>query len=104
MPKYYRAGQIHAAIRYRDVKQLSTDLERSKNSLMLAFQILAFQTQVRIMGATQDISTQYLLWQLRQSEELAQIRSELAVLRDQRKAIPPASKLPKTDDDERHSY
>jgi hypothetical protein len=60
--KYWGAAKVYAALKYQEIKRLSADLEHSKSSMMLAFQLLAFKTQVRMMGATHDMSTICLLW------------------------------------------
>ncbi len=59
--KYNAAGRVYSALKFRDVVLLCADLERSKNSLMVAFQVLDHRTQVRAMGASRDTAMQHSL-------------------------------------------
>lgn len=81
------AGRLYAAMKLNDVKELCTDLERSKNSLMLAFQVFNHRTQVKIMDASRDVAMQTSLAVLKHGEAIAQIHSGTALLL-QRRQLP----------------
>ncbi|KAK3686920.1 hypothetical protein LTR37_019318 [Vermiconidia calcicola] len=67
MRRFSVGGRIYSALKSREVNQLCTDLERSKNTLMLAFEALQFRTQVTMMNALRDPIMQQLLMQLKYS-------------------------------------
>lgn len=68
-------GRVYSAIKLRDIVKQCDSLERSKQSLALAFQLFDSRTQIDMMQARDDLLTQQslLLWR---REIVAQIRLE----------------------------
>ena len=80
MRRYHAAGRIYLALRAQDVLDICAELERAKNSLMMAFQVFDHRTQVRMMDASQNLAMQQSLVLLKHGEAIAQIREDTSVL------------------------
>ncbi|KAK5166451.1 uncharacterized protein LTR77_007994 [Saxophila tyrrhenica] len=79
LARFRLAGRLYSALRMGDIKQLCADLERSKNSLMLAFQVFDHRTQVRMMHASNDREIQHGLALLKLGGAVSEIRSDIAM-------------------------
>ena len=73
-------GRIYTVLRMREVTELCAELEGAKTSLMMAFQLFDHRTQVRIMGASQNLAIQQSLILLNHGETIAHIREDTSVL------------------------
>lgn len=80
MRRYHTAGRVYSALRMRDVQEICAELERAKNSLMLAFQVFDHRTQVRMMEASQNLALQQSLLLLQHGNAITQIREDTAML------------------------
>jgi hypothetical protein len=81
MRRYHAAGRIYSTLRMRDIQEICADLERAKNSLMIAFQVFDHRTQIRMMDASQNLAIQQSLLLLKYGEAITQIREDTAALR-----------------------
>ena len=81
MRRYHAAGRIYSTLRMRDIQDICDQLERAKNSLMIAFQLFDHRTQVRMMDASLNLAIQQSLLLLRYGEAITQIREDTAMLR-----------------------
>ncbi|KAK5173650.1 uncharacterized protein LTR77_002331 [Saxophila tyrrhenica] len=61
MQKNHAFGRVLSAFKLLEVNQLCTELEHWKSSLVLAFDVLKYETQAQIMGATHDTTLQIRL-------------------------------------------
>jgi hypothetical protein len=80
MRKHHAAGRVYSALRMRDVQEICAELERAKNSLMVAFQVFDHRTQVRMMEASQNLTLQQSLVLLKHGDAITQIREDTAML------------------------
>ena len=80
MERCHAAGRIYSALRMPDVLDICAELERAKNSLMVAFQVFDHRTQVRMMDASQNFAIQQSLVLLKHGEAIAQIREDTSML------------------------
>ena len=81
MQQYHAVGRIYSKLRTHDVQEICADLERAKNSLMIAFQVFDHRTQIRMMDASQNLAVQQSLLLLKYGEAITQIREDTAALR-----------------------
>lgn len=80
MKRHTFAGRIYSALRMQDVQDICAELERAKNSLMMAFQVFDHRTQVQMMHAAHSLAVQQSLLLLKHGESIAQIREDTAML------------------------
>ena len=80
MRRYQTAGRVYSALRMRDVQEICAELERAKNSLMMAFQVFGHRTQVRMLEASQNLALQQSLVLLKHGDAINQIRDNTAML------------------------
>lgn len=80
MRKYHLAGRMYSALRMRDVLDICANLERAKNSLMVAFQVFDHRTHVRMMDASHNLAVQQSLILLKHGEAIAQVREDTTAL------------------------
>lgn len=74
--KHQIPGRIYSVLRMRELMELCADLERGKNSLMLAFQLFDHRTQVQMMDASRNTAAQQSLLLLKHDQAIVHLRNE----------------------------